>query len=202
MANSGDETAGKLPPLSEKGTESEASTPAPATDTEIRGSTAVSSILSRWEREDLIKRSGLVLRGLALLFALLSFLIMATNQHGGWMEFDHYDEYRYILGIAILACLYTACQVARDIHRLLTGKDIITRPSSFYVDFVGDQVMAYLLISACSAAIPLTNSMRKNVDNLFTDMSSASISMAFFAFTALAISALISGYKLTRQAYI
>ena len=64
------------------------------------------------------------------------------------------------------------------------------------------QVTAYLLMSALSAAIPITNRMREGSDNVFTDSSAASISMAFFAFVCLALSALISGFKLSKQTYI
>lgn len=64
------------------------------------------------------------------------------------------------------------------------------------------QIVAYLLISATSAAASLTNRMRQGSDNLFTDASAASVSMAFFAFTALALSAVISGFKLSHQSYI
>jgi hypothetical protein len=64
------------------------------------------------------------------------------------------------------------------------------------------QVTAYLLMSAVSAAIPITNRMREGADNVFTDSSAASISMAFFAFLCLALSALVSGFKLAKQTYI
>lgn len=64
------------------------------------------------------------------------------------------------------------------------------------------QVVAYLLISGASAAIPLTNRMREGSDNIFTDASSASISMAFFAFVSSGLSALFSGFKLAKQTYI
>ena len=64
------------------------------------------------------------------------------------------------------------------------------------------QVTAYLMMSALSAAIPITNRMREGTDNVFTDSSAASISMAFFAFVCLALSALISGFKLAKQTYI
>lgn len=64
------------------------------------------------------------------------------------------------------------------------------------------QIMAYFLLSAASAAVPLTNRKREEADNIFTDQSSASISMAFLAFIATALLALISGYKLTHQSYI
>uniref|UniRef100_A0A452YRS4 CASP-like protein n=1 Tax=Aegilops tauschii subsp. strangulata TaxID=200361 RepID=A0A452YRS4_AEGTS len=66
----------------------------------------------------------------------------------------------------------------------------------------GSEATAYLLMSALSAAIPITNRMREGSDNVFTDSSAASISMAFFAFVCLALSALISGFKLSKQTYI
>lgn len=62
--------------------------------------------------------------------------------------------------------------------------------------------MSYLLISSVSAAIPLTNRMREGQDNAFTDSSASAISMSFFAFLTLAISAVVSGYKLSTQSYI
>lgn len=62
--------------------------------------------------------------------------------------------------------------------------------------------MAYLLMSAASSAVPLTNRMREGSDNVFTDSSSSAISMAFLAFFALAFAALVSGYKLSTYSYI
>lgn len=67
---------------------------------------------------------------------------------------------------------------------------------------VVSQTVAYLLISAASAAIPMTNRMREGGDNIFTDSLAASISMEILAFIALALSALISGYRLTTQSQI
>lgn len=69
-------------------------------------------------------------------------------------------------------------------------------------DLFSLQIMAYLLISAASSAVPLTNRIRESADNLFSDTSAASISMAFLAFFALALSAMISGYKLSTQSYV
>jgi hypothetical protein len=57
-------------------------------------------------------------------------------------------------------------------------------------------------MSALSAAVPITNRMRSAVVNNFTDATAAAISMAFFAFVALALSAVVSGYKLSKQTYM
>ncbi|GFY95759.1 uncharacterized protein family [Actinidia rufa] len=162
----------------------------------------VPGILVRGRREDLLKRGSLALRGLGLLFSLLAFIIMASNKHGNGRNFDKYEEYRYVLAIAILSTLYTGVQVLRQIHELSTGNLLFSRRNLALVDFFGDQVVAYLLMSAASSAVPLTNRMREGGDNIFTDASAAAISMEFLAFLAFAFSSLISGYKLSNQSYI
>ncbi|KAA8517482.1 hypothetical protein F0562_017775 [Nyssa sinensis] len=162
----------------------------------------VSAIVRRWRREDLLKRGSVALRGFGLLFSLLAFIIMASNKHGDWKDFDKYEEYRYVLAIAILSTLYTGGQFMRQVHELSTGKETFPRRNLALIDFYGDQIMAYLLISAASSAVPLTNRMREGADNIFTDSSASAISMEFLAFLALACSALISGYKLSNQSYI
>ncbi|PNY12311.1 CASP-like protein aralydraft_321547-like protein [Trifolium pratense] len=161
----------------------------------------IAGILKRWKREDLIKRGSLGLRGIALLFSLISFLAMASNKHGDWRDFDRYEEYRYLLAIAILSSLYTGAQAFRQIQELSKGKPLIKPSVAAIIDFFGDQIMAYLLISSASSAIPLTNRMREGSDNIFTDASAAAISMSVFAFFCLAVSAVISGFKLSTQSY-
>lgn len=54
----------------------------------------VAGIIRRWKRDDLLRRGSLALRGLALVFSLLAFIIMATNKHGDWKDFDKYEEFR------------------------------------------------------------------------------------------------------------
>ncbi|KAF9599264.1 hypothetical protein IFM89_036562 [Coptis chinensis] len=178
---------------------------APAADVEAESSSTVrvQSIVRKWKREDLLKKGSLVLRGLALVFSLLSFIIMASNKHGDWKNFDRYEEYRYLVAIAILSSLYTMFQVFVQLHQLSTGKELGLAPRTYgLINFFGDQIVAYLLISAASTAVPRTNQMREGADNSFTDSSAASISMAFFAFFALAVSAMLSGFKLSTQTYI
>lgn len=162
----------------------------------------VAGILRRWRREDMIRKGSVALRAIALLFSVLSFIIMASNKHGGWMNFDNYEEYRYVLAIAILSTLYTGLQSLKQVHQLSTGRGLVDERTSALVDFFGDQIIAYLLISSASSAVPMTDRMREGSDNLFTDSSAAAISMSFLAFLALALSAMVSGYKLSTQSYI
>ncbi|KAM7526549.1 hypothetical protein LguiA_016451 [Lonicera macranthoides] len=193
-------------PESKKGRESpEAKLPTPPIPADVENQTQVlgmGGILRRWRREDFMKKGSLALRGLGLLFSLFAFIIMASNKHGDWKDFDKYEEYRYVLAIAILSTFYTAEQVLRQVHEFCTGRDLFSKWSWVLLDFVGDQICAYLLISAASTAIPLTNRMREGIDNIFTDSSAAAISMEFLAFFALASSSIISGYKLSKHSYI
>ncbi|ONK67848.1 uncharacterized protein A4U43_C05F4410 [Asparagus officinalis] len=118
----------------------------------------------------------------------------------------------YLVAIDFMAFLYSWIQLARFSSR----RDFVAKQFAGMFDFVGDQlatrelemeidlhlvsqVVAYLLMSVMSAAIPMTNRMREGADNMFTDASVASISMTFFAFASSAVSALISGYKFSRQ---
>ncbi|CAL9002914.1 unnamed protein product [Prunus brigantina] len=168
----------------------------------------VPGILQRWKREDSLRRGSLALRGLSTVFSFLAFIVMASNKQGYLEDLDYsedfnkYEEYSYVLAIAILSMLYSGVQAARHVHQLSTGREVFQRRTSALADFIGDQIMAYLLISSSSSAIPMTNRLRHVQIDVFTDSSAAAISMAFLAFVALALSALISGYKLSSQSYI
>ncbi|KAL6901922.1 hypothetical protein ACP4OV_004798 [Aristida adscensionis] len=166
------------------------------------GGGVVDSVVARWRREDMLDKSPLALHAAAAVFALVALVLVATNQHGDWMQFGRYEEYRYLLAIAALAFAYSVAQALRHWHRMRGGVDPVSAPSGRVLDFVGDQVVAYLLMSALSAAVPITNRMRTAVVNTFTDATAAAISMAFFAFVALALSAVVSGYKLSKQTYM
>ncbi|KAJ3669428.1 hypothetical protein LUZ60_011378 [Juncus effusus] len=162
------------------------------------GST-INSMTGILRRGTLLDKGSLLLRFIVWIFSLLSLIIMSSNKHGDGKNFDQYEEYKYCLAVSILAVLYTTVQMAVKIYQSRKHESILPRNTSIIVDFAGDQVVAYLLISGMSAATPLTDYFRKGSDNLFTDSSAASISMAFFAFLAMAMSALISGYKLSQE---
>lgn len=67
--------------------------------------TGVGNIVRRWRREDLLKKSSLGARAAALLFSLLAFIIMASNKHGDWKDFDRYEEYRHSQILILHKCL-------------------------------------------------------------------------------------------------
>ncbi|KAL2337653.1 hypothetical protein Fmac_012099 [Flemingia macrophylla] len=167
---------------------------------ETSGSTT--SFLWRWQNKDVLMRGSLALRGITFFLSLISFILMASNKHGDWEDFEMYQEYRYLLAVAILSSLYTGVQVFRTVHELSTGHNLIQLRIAGLIDFVGDQVVAYFLISSTSSAIPITDRMREAADNIFTDSSAAAIAFSFLAFCCVALSAVISGHKLSTQTYI
>nr|CAB3496195.1 unnamed protein product [Digitaria exilis] len=158
------------------------------------GGGVVDSVVARWRREDMLDKSPLALHAAAAVFAFIALVLVASNQHGDWMQFGRYQEYKYLLAIAALAVLYSLAQATRHIFRIRRGVDPVPEPTG--------RAVAYLLMSALSAAVPITNRMRSAVVNTFTDATAAAISMAFFAFVALALSAVVSGYKLSKQTYM
>uniref|UniRef100_A0A0D9VT11 CASP-like protein n=1 Tax=Leersia perrieri TaxID=77586 RepID=A0A0D9VT11_9ORYZ len=167
-----------------------------------RGGGVVDSVVARWRREDMLDKSPLALHAAAAAFAFVALVLAASNQHGNWMQFDRYQEYKYLLAIAALAFAYSLAQAVRHAFRMRRGVDPVPAASGRILDFVSDQVVAYLLMSALSAATPITNRMRSAVINSFTNTTAAAISMTFLAFVALALSAMVSGYKLSKQTYM
>ncbi|KAA8517711.1 hypothetical protein F0562_015185 [Nyssa sinensis] len=195
-------------PTLEKEAESPAPT-APPVASDIENQTpviryGVTAIEKRWSREELLTKVSMGLRGSGCLFSFLAFVIMASNNHGDNEDFNEYEQYRYVLAMAIISMVYTGVQAVRQFVELYTGKQWLSTASLQWINFCGDQILAYLLISATSSAIPLTDSMKfsTDYDPVFIESSAAAISMEFLAFLVLAVSALISGYQLSHQSYI
>ncbi|EAZ41179.1 hypothetical protein OsJ_25677 [Oryza sativa Japonica Group] len=136
----------------------------------------------------------LVLRAAAALLALVAMALVASCRHGDWMEFTRYQEYRHLLGVSLIASLYVRAAGGADLSPECRAG---TAYAATFLDFAGDQAVGYLLITASSAALPITIRMRSAVVNTFTDVVAASISFAFLAFAALAFSALIAGFRLS-----
>uniref|UniRef100_A0A0E0L196 CASP-like protein n=1 Tax=Oryza punctata TaxID=4537 RepID=A0A0E0L196_ORYPU len=120
---------------------------AAAADTNVDGGGApaaagegvVGAVVRRWRRQDLLEKSGSALRVAAWAFSLLAFVVMGANDHGDWRQFEHYEEYRYVVAIGVLAFIYTTLQLVRHGVRLTGGQDLQGKVAVF-VDFAGDQV--------------------------------------------------------------
>ncbi|KAL6281137.1 hypothetical protein ACE6H2_018018 [Prunus campanulata] len=133
---------------------------------------------TRPKRGDMVKTAALGFRVSEVVLCLISFSVMAADKTQGWSgdSFDRYKEYRYCLAVNVIAFVYAAFQAYNLSYHL---------------------VLAYLLISASSSAATRVDDWQSNWGkDEFTEMATASVSMAFLAFVAFALSSLISGYNL------
>lgn len=124
--------------------------PGPGAENQIAAAgLGVSSILRWWRREDMLRKGRFALQGLAFLFSLLAFIITASNEHGGWRDFHKYEEYRYLLAIAILSSLYTGIQALRHVYQISTGRQFLEQRTSALINFCGDQVLVFCPSGFC-----------------------------------------------------
>ncbi|KAL2523350.1 CASP-like protein 4A3 [Forsythia ovata] len=159
------------------------------------------SILKRTEREKMVKKFALGFRIFGFLFCLISFSVMAADRNLGWAldSFERYKEFRYCMSVNVIGFVYSGTQALDLSYNLATGKYIVQHQQQrrYYFDFAIDQIITYLLISASSSATTRIDDWQSNWGkDKFPNMASASVSMSFLAFVALAASSLISGYAL------
>ncbi|TVU18742.1 hypothetical protein EJB05_34854, partial [Eragrostis curvula] len=112
--------------------------PPPMADIENAGG-VVGWPVRRRRAQDLLERSGSALRGGAWALSLLVCLVMPCNEHGDWMQFYAFKEYRYVAEIGLLAFIYTTLQLVRYAVRLAGGQDLPLH-TGLLLDFAGDQV--------------------------------------------------------------
>ncbi|XP_062197278.1 uncharacterized protein LOC133900161 [Phragmites australis] len=126
---------------------------------------------------------SVALRVLTAVLSLLAFSIMASARTSG--------PYRYDVGVNVIVCFYSVAQVLVEIRRLVSP--MLRSTSYYWVTLFLDQVLAYLLMSASSAA---ASRNRLWVSRFGTDPFSSRINTAvwfsFVGFPALSANALIS----------
>uniref|UniRef100_J3L2K7 CASP-like protein n=2 Tax=Oryza brachyantha TaxID=4533 RepID=J3L2K7_ORYBR len=151
-----------------------------------------------------LRRAELGFRVSAAVFCLVSLSVMAADTTPSWSgdSFRRYNEYRYTLAASVLAFTYSGFQLVVEVHHFVTGKHIIRDPSRKYFNLAMDQILAYLLLSASSAALSRNDVWvsRFGVDQ-FAKLINASASMAFLAFIALGLSSIISAYYVFSTIY-
>lgn len=162
----------------------------------------LNSVPRRSQSGKIINKAALGFRVSEMVLCLISFSVMAADKTQGWAgdSFDRYKEYRYCLSVAVIGFVYSGFQAYDLAYHLITGKHVIQHHLRNHFDFFMDQILAYLIISASSAAAARVDDWQSNWGkDEFTVMASASISMAFLAFAAFALSSLISGYNLCNR---
>ncbi|GLJ24233.1 hypothetical protein SUGI_0462100 [Cryptomeria japonica] len=200
------------------------------------------------KRERRIRVANLVLRGAGALFSFISFVIMASDDHGSngrgshvylsyndppsndyppfndyppsnydyptfndnpplqdrssdyYLSFDKFEAYRYCLAMGVIAFVYLLYQLGKGIFQTFFKPNSFRHVAFFYVDFIGDQILAYLLMSSSSTAASLTRSLQQlGFRGRMIDLPAASLSMSFIAFAVVAASSVLSSFALVKR---
>ncbi|KNA05126.1 hypothetical protein SOVF_193230 [Spinacia oleracea] len=140
---------------------------------------------------DRLKLWGFIFRACAMAVSLLSFILMVAVS-----DFYLYAGFSYVLGIAIIVMVYTTVQVGIKGHELRTKKDVIPPNIAIWIDFCGDQVLAYMIFSSASSGATTSISLGTVYMSSGLQLVAASVSMSVLAFLFLAPAALLSAYRL------
>ncbi|KAF3444665.1 hypothetical protein FNV43_RR14358 [Rhamnella rubrinervis] len=153
----------------------------------------------RTKKESEVKKVLLGFRICILVCCLISFSVMAADKYQGWAldSFYRYKEFRYCLSVNVLGFAYSGLQVLDLVHFFTTRTHLVHHHLRYHFDFLIDQILSYLLISASSSAATRVDDWQSNWGkDKFPDMARASVGLSFAAFVALACSSIISGYFL------
>nr|XP_023926955.1 CASP-like protein 4D1 [Quercus suber] len=148
----------------------------------------------------------LSLRGISLLFLLLSFVILLTNgntykEHGKDYFFWKFGSYRYMFGATIIGIGYTVLQtIVFVIFRIMMK-------SNKYIlfEFYGDKAISYLLLSAASAGIGASKDLRPYIKksndhfNSYLSKGFAAANLLLPAFVCTMILSILSYYALPEK---
>ncbi|KAM0835662.1 hypothetical protein ACQ4PT_058587 [Festuca glaucescens] len=138
---------------------------------------------------------SVALRLATALLSLASFALIASAKTSGWDgdHFDRYVQYRYALAVNVIVCIYSIAQALGEIRRLVAARFAYRSMSSYYFSLFLDQVLAYLLMSASSAAASRNNLWVSSFgQDAFNKKITTAMWLSFLGFIALAASSLIS----------
>ncbi|XP_027774828.1 CASP-like protein 4A4 isoform X2 [Solanum pennellii] len=140
----------------------------------------------------------LALRSLALLFSFISALSLAVpsptrTKRGTISKFCDNPQ----LTVSVLAFIYSAFQLFKRVCDIAYRGVLISDKTSDYLSFILDQLTGYLLVSSSSVTIPVIQEMDSQAS--LWKAAILAVCMSFTAFMVLAVSALLSGYKLCKR---
>ncbi|KAK4338389.1 hypothetical protein RND71_042876 [Anisodus tanguticus] len=144
----------------------------------------------------------LTLRSMALLFSFISALSLAApsptrTKRGAISRFYDNPQLTYCFTVSILAFIYSAFQLFKRVSDIAYRGVLISDMTSDYLSFILDQLAGYLLVSSSSVIIPVIQQMDSH--NSLRKPAIVAVCMSFTAFVVLAVSALLSGYKLCKR---
>ncbi|KAK4365337.1 hypothetical protein RND71_016695 [Anisodus tanguticus] len=177
-----------------------------------------SVVSTRLRSRPTIYAYDLTLRSMSLLFSFISALSLAApsptrTKRGEISRFYDNPQLTYCFTVSILAFVYSAFQLFKRVCDIAYRGVLISDMTSDYLSFTLDQInlskhmnshkqnvvqlAGYLLVSSSSVTIPVIQQMDSQTS--LWKAAIIAVCMSFTAFVVLAVSALLSGYKLCKR---
>lgn len=196
----------------------------PSAACEVEKGSVVSDLLV--SKKEMMWWWGLLgVRIATLLFCLTAFAVLAANKQKVVVEedywwlwdsrgnskqeeksysfrWDDYEQFTYCVAVNVIGFVYSALQICDLAKFLITKKHTINPKLRGYFNFVMDQALTYLVLSASSAAATTIRVYKSGWviggGHTFIEMANASVALSFLAFVAFALASLASGFTLTK----
>ncbi|KAJ1284491.1 hypothetical protein BS78_03G208500 [Paspalum vaginatum] len=146
---------------------------------------------------------SVTLRLATAVLSLAAFAVIVSDRTSGWAGdyFARHQQYRYAVVVNVIVCAYSIAQSFGEIRRLISRRFIFRSMSSYYCSLFLDQVLAYLLMSASSAAASRNDLwVSRFGTDAFNRKISSALWLSFIGFLMLALNALISTANLFSMA--
>uniref|UniRef100_A0A0D9V560 CASP-like protein n=1 Tax=Leersia perrieri TaxID=77586 RepID=A0A0D9V560_9ORYZ len=166
--------------------------------------------LPRWPRLGIVM---VATRAVALVMALVSMALMISAKQRGslkifgieiplYANWSFSDSLEYLVGMSAASAAYCLAQLMLIAHKAVKNTPVVQSRNYAWLMFAGDQVFAYAMMSAGSAAAAVANLNRTGIRHTalpnfckplprFCDLSAVSIACAFLSCIFLATSAVI-----------
>lgn len=151
----------------------------------------VAAVAAVGERREL----SVTLRLATAVLSLAAFSVIASARTSGWAGdyYAHHLQYRYAVAVNVIVCAYSIAQSFGEIRRLISPRFIFRSMSSYYCSLFLDQALAYLLMSASSAAASRNDLwVSRFGTDAFNRKITSALWLSFIAFLMLALNAIIS----------
>ncbi|KAK6148825.1 hypothetical protein DH2020_016350 [Rehmannia glutinosa] len=154
-----------------------------------------------------------VVRMLCLLTSVTALSVMTTAKQAStislygfsiplYSKWSFSDSFEYLVGVSAAVALHSLLQLLINVSRMLRKSSIISSRKHAWLIFAGDQIFAYAMMSAGSAASGVTNLNRTGIQHsalpnfckplhVFCDRVAVSIAFTFFSCFLLAISVVL-----------
>ncbi|KAL8458327.1 hypothetical protein ACS0TY_035998 [Phlomoides rotata] len=119
------------------------------------------------------------------------------------------DSFEYLVGVSAAVAVHSLLQLLINVCRLLRKSPVVPSRNHAWLIFAGDQIFAYAMMSAGSAASGVTNLNRTGIHHsplpnfckplaVFCDRVAVSIAFTFFSCFLLALSAILDVVRLSK----